>query len=160
MSASEVRCVLVPVTGGELLLPNAAIAEVANFSQPESVADTPEWLLGMLLWRGWQVPLVSFSMLAGTAPAEDQEGARICYAKSLVGNERMPYFALLAQDFPRLTTVTRTSLVETSQENRPIGVAGNVIVEDHIAIIPDLERLAHLIGHAAFGSLPLAGKPA
>lgn len=158
MNAAEVRCVLVPVTGAELLLPNAAIAEVADYCEPEPVADTPDWMPGMLLWRGWQVPMVSFSILAGLASFEDHEGARICYAKSLIGNERMPYFALLTQAFPRLTTVTRASLIETGEDNRPLGVAGTAVVDERTAIIPDLDRLAHLIAHAAFGSLPLSGR--
>ncbi len=158
MSLAEVRCVLVPVTGAELLLPNATIAEVASYVEPEPVTGAPGWMPGLLLWRGWQVPLVSFSMLAGLAEHEELNTARVCYAKALIGNERMPYFALLSRDFPRLTTVNQAGLAETPQAERPIAVAGTVILQDRNVLIPDLDRLAHLAAHAAFGSLPLSGK--
>ncbi len=158
MSQGEIRCVLVPVTGGELLLPNAAVAEVTGYTEPEPVPGAPAWMPGMLLWRGWQVPLASFSALAGLTDSESLDSARICYAKSLIGNDRMPYFALLAQGFPRLTTVSRASLVETPEQQRPMAVAGSVILDEHAAWIPDLDRLSHMIAHAAFGSLPLSSK--
>lgn len=158
MTAAEVRCVLVPVTGAELLLPNAAIAEVAGHAEPEPISDAPAWMPGMLLWRGWQVPLIHFSVLAGLAEREDSNAARICFVKSLIGSERMPYFALLAQAFPRLTTVDRSTLAEMPEPKRAIAVAGRVMLDENPAIIPDLDRLAHLVAHAAFGALPLSGK--
>jgi hypothetical protein len=34
---------------------------------PEPVAGTPDWLLGRIRWRGWQLPLVAFSRLTGIA---------------------------------------------------------------------------------------------
>ena len=67
----EIRGVMIPVTGGRVLLPNATVAEVITYSQPESVANAPKWLLGRLSWRGWRLPLFSFPMLTGGA-----EGAR------------------------------------------------------------------------------------
>ena len=158
MSASEIRCVLVPVTGADLLLPNASVAEVTSYTEPEPISDAPSWMPGILLWRGWQVPLIHFSVLTGLAEHESLTGARICFAKSLIGSERMPYFALLAQAFPRLTTVDRSNLAEIPGAERPIGVAGRVMLDETPAIVPDLDRLAHLVAHAAFGALPLSGK--
>lgn len=158
MTTSEIRCVLVPVTGADLLLPNAAVAEVTGYAKPEPIADAPAWMPGVLLWRGWQVPLIHFSVLTGLAEHEALDAARICFAKSLIGSERMPYFALLAQAFPRLTTIDRSSLAEIPEAERPIGVAGHVMLGENPAIVPDLDRLAHLVAHAAFGALPLSGK--
>ncbi|MFP4208200.1 MAG: chemotaxis protein CheW [Wenzhouxiangella sp.] len=158
MSAGEIRCVLVPITGGELLLPNAAVAEVTGYSRPDPVPDTPNWMPGMILWRGWQVPMVHFAVLTGIAEHENSDNARICLLKSLIGSERMPYFAVLTQGFPRLTTVDRSNLAEVPEAERPIAVAGRVMVDDTPAILPDLDRLAHLVVHAAFGALPLTGK--
>lgn len=158
MTGTEVRCVLVPVTGADLLLPNAAVAEVTSYAEPEPIAEAPAWMPGMLLWRGWQVPLVHFSALTGLAEREGLTTARVCFVKSLIGSDRMPYFALLAQAFPRLTTVDRSSLAEIPEAERPIGVAGHVMLGENRAIVPDLDRLAHLIAHAAFGALPLSGK--
>lgn len=155
MSAADLRCVLVPVTGGDLLLPNAAIAEVANFSTPDHISDAPAWLAGMILWRGWQVPLIKYSLLAGLSEQEDTGSTRLCVLKSLMGSERMPYIALLAQGFPRLTTIDESSLTEIEHTGPSTGIAGTAMLEDSKVIIPDLDELAQLAIHAAFGAAPL-----
>jgi len=155
MSAADLRCVLVPVTGADLLLPNAAIAEVADFSTPEPISDAPSWLAGMILWRGWQVPLIKYSLLAGLSDQEDIGSTRLCVLKSLMGSERMPYVALLAQGFPRLTTIDDSSLTEIENTGSTTGIAGMAILEDSKVIVPDLDELAQLAIHAAFGAAPL-----
>ena len=155
MSDTEIRSVVVPLSGVQILIPNATVAEVVGFTSPEPVPDAPEWLLGTFLWRGWQVPLISFANLTEHAETESVEGARMCITKSLIDNERMPYIAILAQGFPRLTTVTDDNLTEVPSESNPIAVAGKAIVGDMEVVIPDLDRLGHLVAHAAFGALPL-----
>lgn len=159
MTDAEIRCVIVPMTRVDSIIPNAAIAEVTSYTEPQPVSDTPDWMLGSLLWRGWQVPLVSFAMLIGTAAEEPRTNARVCIIKSLIDNPRMPYFALLAQGFPRLTTVVSGTLVEVPTENNPIAVAGRLIVENTEVVVPDLDRLGHLVAHAAFGALPVMRQP-
>ena len=61
MSAPIIRGVLIQVAEARLLLPNATIAEVLSYADPEPVANAPDWLLGRIRWRGWQLPLVAFS---------------------------------------------------------------------------------------------------
>lgn len=155
MSDIEIRSVMVPLTGTHILIPNATVAEVVGYSEPEPVPQAPEWLLGTFLWRGWQVPLISYAVLTEQAEVESSAGARLCITKTLINNERMPYVAILAQGFPRLTTVTEDNLTEVPAESKPIAVAGRVIVESTEALVPDLDRLGHLVAHAAFGALPL-----
>ncbi len=155
MADTEIRSVMVPLTGTHILIPNATVAEVVGYTDPEPVQDAPEWLLGTFLWRGWQVPLVSFSVLTESAEREPATGGRFCITKTLIDNDRMPYIAILAQGFPRLTTITEDNLTEVPSESKPIAVAGRVIVDSTEAYIPDLDRLAHLVAHAAFGALPL-----
>ncbi|QOC22962.1 chemotaxis protein CheW [Wenzhouxiangella sp. AB-CW3] len=155
MQDVEIRSVLVPLTELDLLLPNATVAEVVNYAEPEPVPGAAGWLLGTVLWQGWQVPLISFVRLVDQNRTEAVKNTRMCIIKSLINNERMPYFAILAQSHPRLVTVTEDNLVETSTEGNPIGVAGYVTVDGREAAIPDLDRLGHLIAHAAFGALPL-----
>ena len=155
MSDGEIRSVIVPLTELEILIPNATVAEIMNYTQPQPISDTPPWMLGHLLWRGWQVPLISYSVLTEAAAEENTTSARICVTKALIGNPRMPYFALLAQAFPRLTTITASELVEVSTDNNPIAVAGRVVFEEREIIVPDLDRLGQLVAHVAFGTLPV-----
>lgn len=155
MSESEIRSVIIPLTDMEILVPNATVAEVANYVEPQEISDTPAWMLGMFLWRGWQVPLISFAVLAEAVREESTKNARVCITKSLIDNARMPYFAILAQSFPRLNTVTATDMVEVATDTNPIAVAGRVVLAEREIVVPDLDRLGHLVAHAAFGALPV-----
>ncbi len=156
MSETEIRSVLVPLSGTRILIPNATVAEVVAYSDPDPIAEAPDWLPGTFLWRGWQVPLVSFARLTeASADAEPVAGARMCITKTLIDIERMPYIAILAQGFPRLTTITEDSVTEIEMDSKPIGVAGKLSIDNDEVIIPDLDRLGHLVAHAAFGALPL-----
>ena len=157
MPETEIRSVMVPVIESELLLPNASIAEIVAYSTPEPIDQAPEWLLGNVLWHGWQVPVLAFGVLTEAQDAEPIEGAKICITKSLIENERMPYIGILAQGFPRLVTVTEAALSEVPGSSSHIALAGKVVIGDREAWVPDLDRIGQLVAHAAFGALPVAG---
>ena len=145
----EIRGLMIPVTNGRVLMPNANVAEVISYSNPDRIAAAPEWLLGRINWRGWRLPLFSFSLLAGMAMDERTSGGRVTVMKALGGNPRMPYIAMLAQGFPRLTTITPEILVPTGENamQRP-GVMIDLLVRDDTAIIPDLHQIELLITEA------------
>ncbi len=155
MSDTEVRSVLVPIVGTELLLPNASIAEIAGYSEPAPIADAPDWVLGNILWHGWEVPVISFGALTERQPGEPVDEARICIIKSLVVNQKMPYVGILAQGFPRLVTVTEAGLTEVPESDSHIAIAGQCVLGDREAVIPDLDRVGQLVAHAAYGALPV-----
>ena len=46
----DIRGVLISVTGSRLLLPNASVAEVITYSEPEVLDNAPPWLLGRVRW--------------------------------------------------------------------------------------------------------------
>ena len=108
---SDIRGVVIAVTNGRLLLPNATIAEVITYSDPDPVEGAPRWLLGRVRWRGWRVPIISFARLAGLSDVEGERGSKVVVLKALSAHPRLPYFCLLTQGFPRLTTVTAAALV-------------------------------------------------
>lgn len=140
--AHIIRGVLIQVEQARLLLPNATIAEVLSFAPPEPVADVPDWLLGRIRWRGWQLPLVSFSRFAELADEEGGLGSKVIVLKALGGDEKHPYFAMLTQGFPRLVTVTETALVTVdSDDELPAGVLARVRHNEDDAVVPDLAML-------------------
>jgi chemosensory pili system protein ChpC len=136
----EIRCVLVPVGEARMLLPNATIAEVVTHSAPEPIEGAPHWLLGRIAWRGWRVPLVSFTRLAGTAEGDSELVVRVAVLKALGGDPRLPFIAVQTQGFPRLTTLNSELIIPTPDgKGLPDGVRAHVLVRDDVAMIPDLE---------------------
>ena len=149
---SDLRGVVIQVAGGRLLLPNACIAEILSVADPEPINGAPEWLLGRIRWRGWQVPLVAFSTLAGIgqhAPA--LRGQRVLVLKTLGGDPRLPYFALLTQGFPRLVTVSPAMLAEQADAELGDGVAAAVRYQDEEALVPDMDGIEQRL-HAALAA--------
>lgn len=150
----EIRGVMLPVTGGRVLVPNTTMAEVITYAQPAPVAGAPAWLLGRLAWRGWGLPVLAFSALAGTAENESTENTRVAILKALSGYARLPYFGVLTQGFPRLTLVSGDMLQPDPDAGAlPTGVREQVRVHDEAAWIPDLaaveSRIVEALGVAA-----------
>ena len=152
----DIRGVLIQVEGARLLLPNATIAEVLSYAEPEAVADAPDWLLGRIRWRGWQLPLASFSRLAGIADEVGGLGSKVVVLKALGGDSRLPYVALLTKGFPRLVTVSRDALVADAGEGDidgaaatlPLGVLMRVLLNDEPALLPDVDAVESAIREA------------
>lgn len=147
-----IRGVLIQVADARLLLPNATIAEVLSYATPEPLTDAPDWLLGRIRWRGWQLPLMSFSRFAGIAEEEGGLGSKVIVLKALGGNPRQPYFAMLTQGFPRLVTVTESTLATLDDDGGlPAGVLARVRLNENEAMVPDLAALEQRV-HAALAA--------
>ncbi|WP_374605521.1 chemotaxis protein CheW [Arenimonas sp.] len=145
----DIRGVLISVTGSRLLLPNASVAEVITYSEPEVLANAPPWLLGRVRWRGWRLPLLSFSRLAGWSEEDGQMGAKVAVLKALGGNPKLPFFAVLSQGFPRLVTVSGQGLKQSHDiKELPLGVHARVTLNDDPAVVPDLLSVELLIQKA------------
>ncbi|HEX5961548.1 MAG TPA: chemotaxis protein CheW [Rhodanobacteraceae bacterium] len=142
----EIRGVMLPVTGGRLLVPNTTMAEVITYAHPAPVADAPPWLLGRLAWRGWGLPVLAFPVLAGVARREPTENTRVAILKALNGHARLPYFGVLCQGFPRLTLISEDMLLPDEVVGEvPTGVREQVRVHDEAAWIPDLAAVEDLV---------------
>lgn len=152
--SGELRGVMIQVAGDSLLLPNASIAEILSVVDPEPIENAPEWLLGQVRWRGWQVPLVDFPTLAGQGgPERNLRGRRALVLKALGGNPRMPFFGVLTQGFPRLVTVSPSTLEEmTASESTGVDdVAVPVLYQGEQVLIPDMDRVEAMLGEALAG---------
>ena len=146
---ADIRGVVIQLSGARLLLPNATIAEVLSFAPPEPVEGTPDWLLGRMRWRGWQLPLISFSQLAGLADEQGGLGSKVIVFKALGGASKVPYFAILTQGFPRLVTVSRAGLqVDADGGELPLAVQARVTLNQDDALVPDLVAIETLISEA------------
>ena len=88
-----------------------------------------------------------FARLAGTEPAGAPVGTKVVVLKALGGDPKLPYFAIVAQGFPRLVTVTRDAMVLDSehQGELPEGVKVRVYYNDDVALVPDLDAAERMI---------------
>lgn len=152
----QLHCMLIPTDREKLLLPTTVMEEVIDFQQPLPMEYAPPWLLGHIDWEDRQVPVFSFTALInGVDVGPIPQRSKIMILKSLSETGRVPYLGILLGDLPHPLTVKAEELVETGDEKKSLGVFRHVKVADEEAIIPDLDRLTHLVTHAAFGALPI-----
>ena len=142
---TSVRSLLIPLTHDTLLLPNASLAEIVNYSPPVPVEDSPEWFLGMLPWRGLQVPLISFENVRGESTADQENKQRIAILNAPSGNDSLPFYGMVVQGIPHLIMASQSILSSLSEQADEMGVLAHVLVEAEPAIIPDLEGLESML---------------
>ncbi|MET0327327.1 MAG: chemotaxis protein CheW [Luteimonas sp.] len=147
----EIRGVLIRAGSTHLLLPNATISEVLSYSPPEAVANAPDWLLGRLRWRGWRLPLVAFPVLSGQGEEQADLASKVVVLKTLGGDARLPFFALLTEGFPRLVTISEDNLLDESEghdDALPFAVRARVRLNDDVALIPDIDLIEQSVREA------------
>lgn len=136
-----IHCLLIPLHKETMLLPNAAVAEVIAYSDPESIPDAPDWLHGWLAWRDRKVPLISFEIASGRRVPTDIQGQRIAVLNTLNSNPRVPYIAVLIQDIPKLQLVQPDTVTERNDVNPRQSIAAQLLANGEPVIVPDLDDL-------------------
>lgn len=153
MPNTEIRSILAPLTEGNLLLPNSAVAEILNYASPKPLKHTPSWLLGELPWRGWQVPIICYEQLIKAATSHRvTPKSRILIVKTLGESTQVNYIGLLIQGLPRLKKITSSTLLEIETEKLPKTLFSKVRVEDLDSFIPALSELTLTVEEAAYSS--------
>ncbi|HRO28486.1 MAG TPA: chemotaxis protein CheW [Luteimonas sp.] len=148
-AVQDIRAVLIQTEAARLLLPNATVSEVLSYAAPDPVENAPDWLLGTIRWRGWRLPLVAFSPLSGQGAEQGDLSHKMIVLKTLGGQSKTPFFALLTKGFPRLVTVSRDRLAAAEREGGlEAGVRAYVDFNDEPAVIPDIDGIERAISEA------------
>ena len=143
MATEEVYSLLLPLEGTRLLLPNAIVAEVVGFSEPQPLTgDHPEWLLGEITWQGQQVPVISFeAMRSGGRPAELNPRARVAILNCIMGASDLVSVGVVTEGHPHLVRVDSHILTydDRQQPEPDTAVLARVFIANAEALIPNLE---------------------
>lgn len=134
----ELSCVMIPLEGTQLLLPNICIAEILPWRRVKVLGDAPEWCLGLLGWRGEMVPVVRFENLNGRRDPVRRSGRCMVVMNRARNARGLPFYALAAEGLPRMVQLTAEDL---ANESSRLGCAESVAVRvgTESAVIPNLE---------------------
>jgi chemosensory pili system protein ChpC len=140
-----IRSLLIPLNGGQLLLPIAAVAEVTPYHKPETVAtSSPDWLLGVVHWRNHSVPLVSIEKLLSLSTVIPTTKHRLVVFYGLESTQ-LPFYAIVAAEVPRVINLSESSLSNPGVETRPGLVFSAIINNRETVWLPDLGYLENLL---------------
>lgn len=141
-ASDAIHCLQIPMYEESLLLPNAAVAEVIGYVEPEPLPDAPDWYLGKIAWREHKVPLISFEVASGGQNPGSLSGARIAVLNTLQGNRQAPYIGIVTQGIPSLKLVREKQIApdkHAAKERQSI--AGFVQLDNVSLVVPDIDDL-------------------
>jgi len=136
-----IHCLTIPLYEETVLLPNAAIAEIVAYMEPEMIEGAPDWLLGNVSWRDTQVPLISFEAISGKDAGSAKKNSRIAVLNTLNGNAKIPYVGILSQGIPSIALVQEQGIEESSDQDSRIAVGATINVGGVEVLIPNIDEL-------------------
>lgn len=145
-AAARVRSLLLPIVGVQLLLPNAAVAEIVPYADPEPLSRAPAWMLGLLAWRERRIPLISFEGVCGDPVPTPGPRARIAVVNVLDGWQDPPFYGLVIQDLPHLVQVGRDGIRPVDEAQATHAAVRQIVdVLGETARIPSLDTLEGMV---------------
>ncbi len=153
LASISIRSLIIPLNDYSILLPGSVVAEVAPYQDPVALATLAEdtgWILGMVTWRGVQVPLISMEALEGEAVPVPGARARLVVLKGLADLPGLPFYAVASQQIPHLQTVSEAVIEALEEESLETAPGEAVLVGGEPAVIPDLEATERRL-HEALG---------
>ena len=138
---TSVRCMLLPLTSLNLLVPSSAVAEIIGYSAPRQLADCSDWFGGVVLWRGVYVPVVAVEQMCDIATAGVGPRARIAIVYNPEKDPELPYLGIHMQDIPRAYLADPDSTESGSSEGLGDYLLTRVDDEQLARVIPDLDKI-------------------
>ncbi len=138
---TSVRCMLLPLTSLNQLVPNSAVAEIIGYSTPRRLSDTSDWFAGVVLWRGVYIPVVTVEQMCKLDTAGMSPRARIAIIYNPEKDPDMPYLGVHMQDIPRAYLAEADSIESGSDDGLSEYLLTRVDDEKLARVIPDLGKI-------------------
>lgn len=139
-------CLLIPMQGGRVVLPNVTVAELIPFQRPQPSSADASWIIGNIEWRGTMIPVISFEEFSGQKTGPKGQDLRIAVINAPNGEAgSLRFFGMVTQGIPSLVKLEEASIKENQNTNLLKGQKMAVTLETGHAVIPDLDMLEQAI---------------
>lgn len=139
-TTGTIACLLAPIAGRQLLLPNVTVAEVVPVNELLSPpAGAAPWHQGFVKWNDIEVPIVSFELMNGESSAHECQ--HVVILSSISGSAQLPQYGIGIQSEPRVAKVKIAQLEDL--EGAAVGSVEFLQVKyaGELAVIPDLDAI-------------------
>ena len=140
----QVRSLWVPLRDANMLLPNAAVAEVGYYRVPDEKSDMPEWMLGSISWRGQTLPVISIELLCNYPVPANLVYSRLLIMNSVRPDSILPFYAVVTAGLPR-PVLFGNQLVDEVEACSLQALQCRVFIGREQAVIPDLDHIQGLV---------------
>ena len=138
----SVRALLLTLADGQLILPYSVVQEIISWREPDALPEGPDWLLGVIPWRRWKLPVVSAERLAGSEFAAPARKAHIVVCSLLTGDEEMPCVGILTQNVPQLVRADAETVALPGEMVEKPWAAAQLLYNGAYSWVPDFQALA------------------
>ena len=145
---TQVKCLILPLQQGVLLVPDAVVAEVLNDQQLRSPpVSAPPWQLGQIAWRDQQnLRVISFEGVCGETLPVPKADANVVVMHSINPNQANRYYGIYIGNVPTFEFVDNTTLtLAPDQSINADYVAARVFVNGIEGFVPELDEVAELL---------------
>lgn len=143
--ASEIPSLLVPMYGYKLVLPTVSVAEMVAYQAPqvnrEHASEAPQWFLGNFLWRGIQVPMISYEVLNNDDLPSIRGDSQLVILNRTRNDSGLNFICMPTQGIPRLSRVAVNEISENTRVGAKLFDQMQVFVAGEQAAIPDIEKI-------------------
>ena len=136
-----------------IILPADTIAEIIPYEPLQRMEDTPDWFLGLLGWRGVQVPVVSFEMLTierASFSLVSVASASLVIVRGTNDQQSLPFYALVSQTVPVSHDVTSEMLFETGDAAQQTEIV-KIRFRNDVLSIPNLDYIQLVLLNVLMG---------
>jgi len=146
--ARQVKCLLLPMAGTPVIVPNSAVAEIVtqqDIAPPNG--ETPDWFLGTGTWRGTEIPLISFDRLSGDRHDVPRAAGRFVILFGIEWEGAPAFYGIRIEALPRSETVNAERLARAqgpTPESEYIAARATV-GGDRECLVPDFDQLGRTI---------------
>ena len=136
-----VRCMLLPLSTINLVVPNSAVAEIIGYFEPRRLDETLDWLLGVVLWRGVYVPVVSIEVMCDVDTVHVAPRSRIGIIYNPEKDDELPYIGLHIQDIPRAYLAESAKMESGNDDGLSQYLLTRLDGEELSRYIPNLDKI-------------------
>lgn len=151
-TSSVLANIVLPLLDGALLVPNATVAEV-TIAGGLSSALSSSFLLGTLLWRERDIPVLSFEGLRDGQLPSAFKIRHVAVLHGISNREKLPYFAVALSGMPHIERLISTDLEPLEAQTQPLIHSVVRLLEQRLTI-PDWDYMEQQI----IATLSVAGQ--
>lgn len=143
LNEGRLKCLLLPLQSGTLLLPNSVVAEIVPAQRHHrGEGPLPDWYIGHIEWRGTTVPLISLETLCDSIAREFPAKTSFVVLRRLNdsgGGE--DYYAVYIDGIPHFQFIDEVALQALNTPPPSPYIAHEVSIDGASASIPDLDAV-------------------
>ena len=122
----DINCVVLPIGQLGLLVPSVCVAEVLPWRRIRDVGNSPDWLLGVMTWRGDSIPVLRFETLNGSVDEPSRECECVAVMNRCRSAHGQAFYAVATDGLPRIVQVGEEDVFP---EQTHLGVAESAAIK-------------------------------